>query len=108
MRSFLEEVLEDLRQKYDSLEDLVFVLPNRRAGTFLKHLIGRETQTTLFAPEIFSIEQFVEAISVLFMLPQLNSFLNCIKLTWKLKGNKKRAFSSSVNGQILYCRTSMK
>ncbi len=63
MQSFLEEVVDEVWQKYNTIEDVVFVLPSKRAGTFLKNSIVQKTDKTLFAPEIYSIESFVESIS---------------------------------------------
>lgn len=63
MRSFLEEVILKLSSENDSLKDLVFVLPSKRAGTFLKNTIAQTSQKTDFAPKIFSIESFIEKIS---------------------------------------------
>ncbi|MFK7812389.1 MAG: PD-(D/E)XK nuclease family protein [Maribacter sp.] len=63
MRSFLEEVIQKVAREHDSLEDLIFVLPSRRAGTFLKNTIAKTSHKTAFAPEIFSIESFIEKIS---------------------------------------------
>lgn len=63
MKSFLEEVIEEVQIKFGSLEKIVFVLPSKRAGTILKNSIGKTTTKTVFAPEIFSIETFIEKIA---------------------------------------------
>ncbi len=63
MQTFLEEVVQKVCQKHDALEDLVFVLPSKRAGTFLRKAMAEIAEKTFFAPEIFSIESFVEKIS---------------------------------------------
>lgn len=63
MKSFLEEVLEEVYQKYGSLEEIVFVLPSKRAGTFLRNSIAKTTIQVSFAPEIYSIETFIERIA---------------------------------------------
>ena len=41
----------------------MFVLPSRRSGTFLKHYLAQKTKQTIFAPQIFSIENFIEDLS---------------------------------------------
>lgn len=61
--SFLEEVLSEVKEKHNSFEDLVFILPSKRAGTFLRHTIAKITNKTIFAPEIYSIETFIEKVS---------------------------------------------
>ena len=63
MQSFLEEVIDKVTREYDSLEDLIFVLPSKRAGTFLKNTIAKSSRKTAFAPEIYSIESFIEKVS---------------------------------------------
>ena len=63
MQSFLEEVVEEVWKKYTNLENLVFILPGKRAGSFLRNIFASTTSKTLFAPEIYSIESFVENIS---------------------------------------------
>ncbi|MEJ1221358.1 PD-(D/E)XK nuclease family protein [Sediminicola sp. 1XM1-17] len=63
MKSFLEEVIEEVSHKYGSLEDIVFVLPSKRAGTFLRNSIAKTTTRASFAPEIYSIETFIEKMA---------------------------------------------
>ena len=63
MQSFLEDVVEELGRKLGSFEETVFILPSKRGGIFLRTAIARTLQKTSFAPEIFSIESFVENIS---------------------------------------------
>ncbi|MGI9549722.1 MAG: PD-(D/E)XK nuclease family protein [Aurantibacter sp.] len=63
MQSFLEEVIQAVVQKQDTLEDVIFVLPSKRAGTFLRNAIVKIVQRTSFSPEILSIESFVEKVS---------------------------------------------
>ncbi|TMM59142.1 PD-(D/E)XK nuclease family protein [Maribacter algarum] len=65
MQSFLEEVIHKITREYDSLEDFIFVLPSKRAGTFLKNNIAKISIKTAFAPEIYSIESFIERVSKL-------------------------------------------
>ncbi len=63
MQSFLEEVIAQVRKQHSSLENVVFVLPSKRAGTFVRNAIAKTAQSTEFAPEIYSIESFVERVS---------------------------------------------
>ena len=63
MRTFLEEVVDEVWKQHDVLEDIIFVLPSKRAGSFLKAHFAKSTAKTLFSPKIFSIEAFVESIS---------------------------------------------
>lgn len=63
MQSFLEEVLDKVQQQNGSLENLIFVLPSKRAGNFLKQFIATKNTGPIFLPEIYSIESFVEHIA---------------------------------------------
>ncbi len=63
MQSFIEEVVQELLDNGTNLTDTIFVLPSKRAGTFLKNTISKNIHQTIFAPEIYSIESFIELIS---------------------------------------------
>ncbi|MDN3664819.1 PD-(D/E)XK nuclease family protein [Algibacter miyuki] len=61
--TFIFDVLTDLKKNNHNLSKITFVLPSKRAGLFLKHQLAQITQQTIFAPEIISIEEFVEDLS---------------------------------------------
>jgi len=63
MRTFIDDVILDLIKKDYDVSQLTFVLPSKRAGTFLKHAIAKHVNKTIFSPEIVSIEEFVETLS---------------------------------------------
>lgn len=65
MRSFLKEVIDDIQKKELDISQLTFVLPSKRAGTFLKEILSKTIERNMFAPEILSIEEFVENLSEL-------------------------------------------
>ncbi len=66
MQSFLEEIVDQIRNTQVPLEHTVFVLPSKRAGTFLRNYIAKTSKgKTIFSPNIYSIEGFVEEISCL-------------------------------------------
>ena len=64
-KSFIDDVLNDLIADKVDISQLTFILPSIRAGNFLKNRISKLTDKTLFSPEIFSIEEFIETISLL-------------------------------------------
>ncbi|WP_447635366.1 PD-(D/E)XK nuclease family protein [Flavobacterium microcysteis] len=47
----------------NSLSDLVVVLPNKRAKVFLIEALRNKTENTIFAPQIISIEDFIQDIA---------------------------------------------
>ncbi len=63
MQSFLEETVSEVLTKYAPLEDLIFVLPSKRAGSFVRNAITKAVQQTVFSPTIYSVETFVEKLS---------------------------------------------
>ena len=63
MDGFLNDVVNDLKEKQVDFSKLSFILPNKRAGVFLKHSISRQLNSTIFAPKILSIEEFIEQLS---------------------------------------------
>ena len=63
MRTFIEEVIDEVWEKHDSISDIIFVLPSKRAGTFLKEAISKRAGKTIFAPVVYSIEEFIEKVS---------------------------------------------
>ena len=57
---FLQEAAGFIEEKYGgNYRDLAVILPNRRAGVFLRKHIAEQTKTAAFLPLIFSIEDFI-------------------------------------------------
>ena len=63
MTSFIEDVIIDLQKKNTNFSQTTFILPSRRAGSFLKNTLSNLINKTIFSPEILSIEEFVESLS---------------------------------------------
>ena len=63
MESFIKQVLLDLQKKGQPLQDLFFILPSKRARTFLKHELASVLKFPIFSPTILSIEELVEDLS---------------------------------------------
>lgn len=64
MNSFLEKTVQYLYAKYgNNIDELCIVLPNRRAGLFLKTHFARYLQKTFWSPDIYAIEDFVALLS---------------------------------------------
>lgn len=102
MQSFLEETLLKIIEKEGSLENLIFVLPSKRAGTFLKNAISKHTNSTIFAPEIQSIEDFVETISGLAYASNTQQLFELYKAyTTTVKGEKDGFYAFSKWGTTL-------
>jgi len=66
MQSFLNKLVKHLYSNYgEDISELCIVLPNRRAGLFLKTHFAQQIKTTFWAPEIYAIEDFVALLSEL-------------------------------------------
>ncbi len=64
MEPFLKKTANYLYQQYgDNIGDICVVLPNKRACFFLKHYLLQQVEKTIWAPEILSIEDFIEKLS---------------------------------------------
>ncbi|MHA7056828.1 PD-(D/E)XK nuclease family protein [Aquimarina sp. M1] len=64
MDSFLKEVISEVEKKDHHISELIFILPSKRAGLFLKReLLLRYANQTLLAPIILSIEEFITQLS---------------------------------------------
>jgi hypothetical protein len=62
--TFLNQLAKQIIDNYsESLSDIVVVLPNKRAKVFLINELQNATDNTIFAPEIISIEEFVQTIA---------------------------------------------
>ncbi|NQY10797.1 MAG: PD-(D/E)XK nuclease family protein [Flavobacteriales bacterium] len=64
MERFLEKTSNYLHDNYSGeLHELCIVLPNRRASLFLKKYLAKQLDKTIWSPQIYSIEDFIEDIS---------------------------------------------
>ena len=62
--SFLSHLAQRILNDSDTnTQDLIVILPNKRAKVFLLQELKNATQQTLFAPEIISIEDFIQQIA---------------------------------------------
>ncbi|MBW1298901.1 PD-(D/E)XK nuclease family protein [Aquimarina litoralis] len=77
MDSFLKEVILDIQKKDYNLSDLVFILPSKRAGLFLKQeLLKKYSDKTFFSPTILSIEEFITELSGLHQIDGIQTLFD--------------------------------
>ena len=65
MPTFITDVLRDLKSKNLDFSEIIFILPSKRAGVFLKNQLHNYIEQTTFSPIIVSIEDFVQDLSQL-------------------------------------------
>lgn len=65
MQIFLNKVVLDVLSKQDNIAELNFVLPNKRAGLFLKNELNKTLAYASILPQVISIEELIKDISCL-------------------------------------------
>lgn len=70
------------------------VLPNRRAGLFLKKNLGEKIATPAWSPALFSIEDFVFELSGLIPCDQPELFLTLYKIVRATPGHEDELFDN--------------
>ena len=63
MGSFLEDTVRDIYQTYGNFDHIVFVLPNKRSGIYLKKYLSQHLKNPIFSPSVYSIEELITSIS---------------------------------------------
>lgn len=85
MNTFLNKTAAHLISKYnENLENLLIVLPNKRAGLFLKQELSKLIKNPIWLPEIIGTEDFIEKTSeaeIIDNLTQLFELYECYKNT---------------------------
>ena len=103
MQSFLEKTVVYLVGKYgDDISDLCIVLPNRRAGLFLKTHFAKTLNKTFWAPEIMATEDFVALLSELQPAETITLLFELYETIKKINPENKETFDDfSKWGQTL-------
>lgn len=102
MQSFIEDVIADLLKKYHDTHQLIFILPSKRAGVFLKKILSQTADKTVLAPEIYSIEEFIEKISGLVTASTTTQLFELYNAYIKVGDYEKESFDSFLKwGQIV-------
>jgi len=94
MRSFLEEVVLEVCQEHDTFEHIIFILPSKRGGVFLRNALAKTITRNLFAPQILSIESFVEKISGLTLASHTKQLFELYAIYLKITSGEKTDFYS--------------
>ena len=66
MESFLSKVVADILKKYANLDNFVFVLPNQRAGVYLKKHLRKGLNKSVFFPEVITFDNLSEQLTGVF------------------------------------------
>ncbi len=63
MESFIREVLQKLNHSATPLSEIIFILPSKRAGSYLIKELAGISEKNIFAPTIYSVEEFTQVVS---------------------------------------------
>jgi ATP-dependent helicase/nuclease subunit B len=76
MTPFLKQVAQYIFDEHkDTMASLCIVLPSKRGAVFLKKHLHEVFKTTIWLPQILSIDEFVAEVSDLNIIDQLNSLI---------------------------------
>ena len=102
MQSFIEDVVKDVVNKNQDTRKVIFILPSKRAGVFLKKILSKTITKTVLAPEIYSIEDFIEKVSNLVTANTTTQLFELYNAYLSVGDYEKESFDSFLKwGQIL-------
>jgi len=94
MQSFIEDVITKCVEELDDLSSVAFIVPSRRAGSFVRNAISLHLKKSIFSPEIYSIEEFIEYLSGLKKASQTDQIFALYEAYLKITPSKdKESFS---------------
>ncbi len=65
MQNFIATCVSEIINSDTVISKAIFILPSKRAGVFLKKELAQQLKKTIFLPKIISIEEFIEEVSEL-------------------------------------------
>ncbi|APQ17209.1 PD-(D/E)XK nuclease family protein [Maribacter hydrothermalis] len=102
MQSFIQDVVQDVLKNTPDTGNVIFILPSKRAGVFLKKILSQSLTKTVIAPEIYSIEDFIEKVSGLVTANTTTQLFTLYNAYLKVGIYEKESFDSFLKwGQIL-------
>ena len=102
MQSFIEDVIRDVISKNPDTGKVIYILPSKRAGVFLKKILSKTISKTVLAPEIYSIEEFIEKVSNLVSANTTTQLFELYNAYLSVGDYEKESFDSFLKwGQIL-------
>ncbi|MGE0561880.1 MAG: PD-(D/E)XK nuclease family protein [Flavobacteriales bacterium] len=102
MSSFLEKTAQHLIQTYDSsLSECCIVLPNKRAGLFLKQQLSKLIDKPIWLPPIIGAEDLIEDLSKTEIIDNLTQLFELYEVYTKIEKQPENFEEFSKWGQIL-------
>ncbi len=96
--TFLQHLAQVILNDYSyKLSDTVIILPNRRAKVFLIEALKKQSEKTIFAPEIISIEDFVQDIAGIRSIDSLELLFEFYTIYLDITEKDKESFETFAN-----------
>lgn len=92
MQSFLEEIADRILADTNPMENLVLVVPSRRAQRYLSKALSEKIATAVFPPKMYSIEDFVQELSGLQPIKAAALHFQCYEVYCKTVGVNHQSF----------------
>lgn len=92
MNSFISNTAKYILENYSPANKVCVVLPNRRAGLFLKKEIASSISTPIWSPAIFSVEDFVFSLTDLQPADNAELLLALFRIVRSSKGHEEDRF----------------
>ncbi|MFA5780947.1 MAG: hypothetical protein WC868_01610, partial [Bacteroidales bacterium] len=101
--TFLKKLTDHVIDKHgDNINNLCFVLPNRRAGLYLKKYLAQKINKVIWAPSVFSIEDFVSNITGITIADQTTLLFEFYSVYKEMEGTNAQPFDEFMTwGQVL-------
>ncbi len=95
MESFLGKIASHIINNYGSnTEELIIVLPSRRAGLFLKTELSKRIEKPIWMPQILAAEDFVEYVSGIKVLDNVSLLFELYNACKQVDGENIEPFES--------------
>lgn len=104
MPSFLRQTADYILQNYqEKFPEIAIILPNRRAGLFLRKYLAGMLVRTSWSPALFSIEEFIASVSGLREVEQVRCLFELYKVHQRTEKEKAQLFDEFMvwGGQLL-------
>ncbi|MEI7508213.1 MAG: PD-(D/E)XK nuclease family protein [Flavobacterium sp.] len=96
--NFIQQIARVILNDYpDTLSDTIIILPNRRAKVFLIEALKNQSEKTIFAPEIISIEDFVQNIAGIRSIDSVALLFEFYTIYLEITEKDKESFETFAN-----------
>jgi hypothetical protein len=97
MPAFLQQVANYIKENFEDYADICIVMPNRRAGLYLKKYLAEGLENPEFAPDIFSVEDFFVKISGQQLIDPIGLLFSFYEVHLDLEKDKAQPFGEFIH-----------